>query len=187
MMNFPSSIWLKHYCTACNASVKSQPAFANPSPVADSSIAPGSAQTPIQGISSSIPSPFSIAQSTTETEPTQQQAVQVIHDYYNAIARRNYEQAYAAWEENGAASQQSFEQFQQGFANTACITSEIGEPGRQEGTAGSTYIEIPVVVTALTRDETPQRFRGSYGLRRNNVPGSTAQQRRWHLFSANLS
>ncbi|WP_298920018.1 hypothetical protein, partial [uncultured Nostoc sp.] len=35
---------------------------------------------------------------------------------------------------------------------------------------------------------TPQRFRGSYKLRRvNNVPGSTPKQRRWYIYSANIS
>ncbi|HEY9827993.1 MAG TPA: hypothetical protein V6D19_21355, partial [Stenomitos sp.] len=50
------------------------------------------------------------------------------------------------------------------------------------------YIEIPVTVTAVTTDGTSQRFRGSYVLRRvNDVPGSTPEQRKWHLYSANLT
>ena len=126
--------------------------------------------------------PFCLA----ETQP--QQAVQVIRDYYRAISRRDYKRAYLAWDEDGARSQQSFEQFEQGFANTASAAVDIGKPGRLDGAAGSIYIEIPVTVTAITTDGTQQRFRGSYVLRQvNHVPGSTSEQRRWHLYLANMN
>ncbi|HEY9640562.1 MAG TPA: hypothetical protein V6C57_08760 [Coleofasciculaceae cyanobacterium] len=132
--------------------------------------------------------PVSPRQSAASLEPMQQAAVQVIQDYYNAIAHRNYKQAYLAWDGEGAASQQSFEQFKQGFADTASTAVAVGEPGRLDGAAGSSYIEIPVTVTATTTAGTQQRFRGSYVLRRvNDVPGSTVEQRQWHLYSANIT
>jgi hypothetical protein len=136
----------------------------------------------------SIPTSSCGSPVSTAIEPLRQQAVQVIRNYYSAIARQDYQQAYLAWDQNGAASQQSFEQFKQGFANTACVAVEVGEPGQPDGAAGSSYIQIPVTVTAITRDGMPQRFRGSYVLRRvNDVPGSTPEQRRWHLYSANIT
>ncbi|MBL1201976.1 MAG: hypothetical protein RMY62_026425 [Nostoc sp. ZfuVER08] len=117
-----------------------------------------------------------------------QQAVQVIHDYYNAIARQEYKQAYLAWDGDGSASKQSFEQFKQGFVNTVSVAEKVGKPSPIEGAAGSLYIEIPVTITAVTTNGTVQRYHGSYQLRRvNNVPGSTLQQRRWHIYSANIS
>ncbi len=188
MMNVSLSIWLKQHrmtvggvllaisITACNASAKSQPPAANTPSVAS----PSSASSP-------TPPPVSPTQSAVDAKPGQE-AVQVIRNYYSAISRRDYKQAYSAWERNGAASQQSFKQFMQGFANTASVVVEVGEPGRLDGAAGSSYIEIPVTVTAVTKNGTRQRFRGSYVLRRvNNVPGSTLEQRRWHLYSANLT
>ncbi|MEH1914320.1 hypothetical protein [Nostoc sp.] len=43
-------------------------------------------------------------------------------------------------------------------------------------------------MTAVATNGTPQRFRGSYVLRRvNNVPGSTPEQQRWHLYSAKIT
>jgi hypothetical protein len=192
-MNFSLHTCLKQYrmaaggalliiaITACNTSAKSQPPSSAPS-VASSFESKPTLPLP------SPPSPVSLSQNATDVEPLQQEAVQVIRDYYRAIAQRNYQQAYSAWEGNGTASQQSFEQFQQGFANTACVAVEVGSPGRLDGAAGSSYIEIPVMVTAITKDGTPQRFRGSYVLRRvNNVPGSTPEQRRWHLHSADIT
>jgi hypothetical protein len=98
----------------------------------------------------------------------EQLAVQLIHDYYDAIARLDYKQAYLAWDGDGSASKQSFEEFQQGFANIVSIVEEVGKPGSLEGAAGSVYIKIPVTVTSVTSNGTPQRFRGSYKLRRVN-------------------
>jgi hypothetical protein len=162
--------------TACNVVSKPQLSSPNTSPVASSSISPSPTL-------SASPTPLS-----NNAETTQQEAVQVIRDYYNAIDRRDYTQAYSAWEGEGTASQQSFEQFKQGFATTASTAVEVGQPGRLEGAAGSSYVEIPVTVTAVTTNGTPQRFRGTYVLRRvNDVSGSTLEQRRWHLHSANLT
>ncbi len=180
-------IWLKQHriavggmlvaiaITGCNASVKSQPPANTPS---------------VANLIASSPTPASVSptQSAANTKPPEQQAVQVIRDYYSAIARLDYKQAYSAWDGNGAASKQSFEQFKQGFANTTSVAVEVGKPGKPDPGAGSIYIEIPVTVTAIATNGTPQRFRGSYVLRRvNDVPGSTPEQRRWHLYSAKIT
>ena len=128
------------------------------------------------------------AQSIASTTPIQQAAVQAIHDYYDAISNQDYRKAYSAWDRNGAASQQSFEQFKQGFINTASVTVEVGAPGRLDGAAGSSYIEVPVMVSATTTTGTSQQFRGSYILRRvNGISGSAPDQCGWHLYSANLA
>lgn len=201
MINFSLYLWLKQrrivvggvlfaiVITACSTSVKSQlPSVNTPSRVSPSitSSPPLPPTSPTQSKSSSPAG--SPTQSPADLEPHQQEAVQVIRDYYNAIDRRNYEQAYSAWEVEGAASQQSFEEFKQGFANTASVAVTVGEPGRIDAAAGSLYIEIPITVTATTTSGTSQRFRGSYVLRRvNDVPGSTPEQRQWHFYSANLT
>jgi hypothetical protein len=54
---------------------------------------------------------------------------------------------------------------------------EIGDLGETEGAAGSIYTTIPVVFYGDTfRDP------ANIVLRRvNDVPGSTAEQRRWHI------
>jgi len=113
-------------------------------------------------------------------------AVAVIRDYYDAIDHGDYERAYRCWGNGGKASGQTFEEFRAGFANTASVAVEIGTPGRIEGAAGSRYIEIPVRITAHTRDGKEQRFDGSYALRRSVVEGSTPAQRRWHFHSAKI-
>ncbi len=163
--------------TGCSTPSISQPPVASASPIATPSIAPGSP----------LPSGSPTQTSASNSSP-QQEAIQVIRDYYSAIARRDYEQAYLVWEGEGAASQQSFEQFRQGFVNTESTAVEVGEPGRVDGAAGSSYIEIPVSITATTTSGTQQQFRGSYALRRvNDVTGSTLEQRRWHFYSAKIT
>lgn len=113
-------------------------------------------------------------------------AIAVIRDYYAAVNRADYERAYRYWGNDGTASGQTFADFRTGYANTASVDVEIGEPGEIEGAAGSRYVEIPVRITARTREKTEQRFKGSYTLRRTVVEGSSPAQRRWHINSAKI-
>lgn len=113
-------------------------------------------------------------------------AVAVIRDYYAAIAAGDYAGAYRYWASGGAASGQTFEEFRRGFAGTASVRVEVGEPGRIEGAAGSRYISIPVEVHATTTAGAAQCFRGSYTLRRVVVPGASEEMRRWRIHSAEL-
>ncbi|WP_224086691.1 hypothetical protein [Nostoc sp. MS1] len=112
--------------TACNHSANSQTSFANHPSVANSSVESNSTSPPV-----------SATQNPTDTNSLQQQAVQVIHEYYNAIAAQDYQKAYLIWDGNGSASKQSFEQFKQGFADTASVAEEIGKPSQIQGGAGS--------------------------------------------------
>ncbi|HEY9624657.1 MAG TPA: hypothetical protein V6C78_30300 [Crinalium sp.] len=173
--------------SACSTHSASQLPSASPLSNSNPPVSP----TATAQIAPSLSPSSSTTQSSIGSSP-QQEAAQVIRDYYSALNRRDYAAAYSTWEGNGASSQQSFEQFRQGFANTVSTAVEVGQPGRLEGAAGSSYIEIPVTVTAVTRNGTQhgnqQRFQGSYVLRRvNDIPGSTSEQRRWHFHSANLA
>ena len=51
-----------------------------------------------------------------------------------------------------------------------------------EGAAGSVFIEVPARVVLE-----PESLAGTVTLRRvNDVPGSTAEQRRWHVYRTDL-
>jgi hypothetical protein len=188
-MNISAYTQLKRHCitvggslftialTACNASSTPSSPTANTPSTASSSIAasPTFPSSPTQSAGS-------------VTSEQQAAAIQVIRNYYEAINHRDYRQAYLVWDKEGAASQQSFEQFKQGFANTTSTSVTVGEPGRVDPAAGSVYIEIPVTITAVTKSETQQQFRGSYVLRRaNSGPVSAPEARQWHLYSARLT
>jgi hypothetical protein len=115
-----------------------------------------------------------------------QEAADVLRRYYAAIDTRDYRRAYGLWGDDGAASGQSFAAFAAGFAATARVTVEIGAPSRVEPAAGSRYVEVPVVVRAVTSGGAEQRFEGRYTLRRSVVDGASPAQRRWHIHSARV-
>ena len=65
------------------------------------------------------------------------------------------------------------------------IHGSIGAPGKVEGGAGSLYVEIPVQLYGRLKDGKQFSSRGTMTLRRvNDVPGSTEEQRRWHIMNA---
>lgn len=60
--------------------------------------------------------------------------------------------------------------------------AEIGAPGAIEGAAGSFYVEVPVVLYGRLTKGGQFHQSGRAILRRvNDVPGSTAEQRRWRI------
>jgi hypothetical protein len=64
----------------------------------------------------------------------------------------------------------------------AQVHLEIGNPDEPEGAAGSIYVTIPAVFYGDGKDRQPFRKSADVILRRvNDVPGSTEEQRRWHI------
>lgn len=119
-------------------------------------------------------------------EPTPQDAVAVVRDYYAAINARSFARAYALWSDGGRASGQSAQQFADGFADTTGVSVEILPPGRVDAGAGSRYLEVPVALTASQRDGSQRKYVGAYVLRRAVVDGATPDQRAWRIGSADL-
>lgn len=117
--------------------------------------------------------------------PRAEDAVQLIRNYYRWINQKKYQGAFNIWEkrEDGyAANGQSFEKFAGGFSDTASVSIEIGEPGEIEGAAGSNYIEIPVVISAMTKWGKAQKFAGTYTMRASNM----ADDKSWYIYSAKV-
>lgn len=123
---------------------------------------------------------------TTAGEPTPEDAVAVVRDYYGAINSGDFGRAYALWSDGGRASGQSPQQFAAGFADTTGVSVEMQAPRNVDAAAGSRFIEIPVTITATLRDGSQRRFAGAYTLRRAVVDGATPEQRQWRIASANL-
>lgn len=119
-------------------------------------------------------------------EPTAQDAVAVVRDYYAAINRRDFAHAYALWSDGGRASGQDAQQFANGFTDTTGVSVEILAPGEVDAAAGSRYIEVPVAITATRADGSQHKFVGAYTLRRAVVDGATADQRAWRIGTADI-
>jgi hypothetical protein len=91
-------------------------------------------------------------------------AVQVVFDYYIAIAQKQYDQAYGLWAQNGAASGQTLSEFKQGYANTAGLSVLL-----DRATVSDDAVTVPITILSVLNqsDQTqqPQRFEGTYTLR----------------------
>jgi len=115
-------------------------------------------------------------------EASVEAAVDVLRAYYAALDRHDYCAAYAIW-----TGGHDFAAFQRGYAHTAHVTVTPIPPFRADPGAGQVYAEIRVVVRAVLDNGTRQRFRGSYILHRvNDVDGSSAAERHWHIKSGRL-
>jgi hypothetical protein len=115
-------------------------------------------------------------------------AVAVLRAYFDAIADRRYADAYRLWSDSARASGSDEAAFAAGFAKFGEYRGTTGTPGRMEGAAGSSYIDIPVEITG--RLKSGERFKqtGTMTLRRaNDVPGATPEQLQWRIYKADLT
>lgn len=103
----------------------------------------------------------------------------VLAYYASALAAHDWEAADAAW---GNYPETSPGSLRAAFGQYAALTMEF-DPSRVEGAAGSLIYIAPVVV----RDAGRVVQTGRIGLRRSNdVPGSTPQDRLWHVEMSEL-
>lgn len=127
-----------------------------------------------------------LPEDTDASEPTTEDALAVIRDYYAAINSGDFARAHALWSDGGRASGKSPQQFAAGFAETTGVSVEMQAPSEVDPAAGSRYIEVPVAITATHRDGSQRRYTGKYVLRRAVVEGATDEQRAWRITSADL-
>lgn len=78
--------------------------------------------------------------------------------------------------------------FEAKFATYKTIAAAIGEIEPTEGAAGSLYSQMQLTLSGNRNDGSPYAMTGPITLRRvNDVPGSTAEQRRWHIVKMELT
>jgi hypothetical protein len=121
----------------------------------------------------------------TPTAATEEQAARaVVQSYFDRIEAGDYDAAWALrWTGEGddAGSRQAFVD---NFARYAEHHATVGAPGPVEGAAGSLYAEVPVQLYGRLKSGEPFSSAGTVTLRRvNDVPGSSAEQRRWRIYS----
>lgn len=176
-----------------NAGITTPPASPDPtpSPTGNSENAPNVSATPPagytdgQGINEGYPdlAPTPLAP---EAERTETGARNVLLSFARAIELREYDQAWAMLGDPAKATW-SKARFNGLFEGLRDITVAVPS-GRMEGAAGSSYYTSQAEITASDADGRPIRIEGPIVLRRvNDVPGSSAEQRRWHIQSVDLS
>ena len=109
-------------------------------------------------------------------------AGQVLQNYAALLEQARFAEARRLWSDGGNASGMSEQEFADAFAKYAEVHAEIGAPGRIEGAAGSAYVDIPIRFYGKLKSGASFSSVGTATLRRvNDVPGSTEEQRRWHI------
>ena len=104
-------------------------------------------------------------------------AGQVVQSLGALIEQKKFGEAEKLWGDSKAASA-----FTNRFDDYREIHAQVGKPGSMEGAAGSSYVTVPVSLYGATSSGAPFKCGGKATLRRvNDVPGSTVEQRRWHI------
>lgn len=114
-----------------------------------------------------------------------QGAAQLVQGYYGLLEEKRFADAQKLWGDHGTYAEQDPSAFAARFVGFSEIHANIGAPGDGEGAAGSLYVSVPVQVYArVAATGKPWYALRSVTLRRvNDVDGSTAAQRTWHIDS----
>ena len=148
-----------------------------PAAPATSTPAPAPMPAPVPADPNAIPA----------SEKTAAAAKQVLDDYFAALATKQYGRAYRMWGGRGEATGMSEAQFAASFAKYKIYDGRAFKAGNSEGAAGSIYIDFPVTVTGILAKGGGFSLSGPMTLKRvNDVDGSTAEQRRWHISASGL-
>jgi hypothetical protein len=163
---------------ACNPGAKQQQTFDGTKPVSPAS----NEATP------TVPEPGTGPDARTPLGPTKvaidpkspEAAQRLVEQFADRLEARRFGEAYEliadmlpTWKEG---------EFSGEYSAKREIRTEVGKPTAPEGAAGSVYITVPLSVSG--RERNGDRFRESWTLtlrRVNDVPGSSTEQRRWHI------
>jgi hypothetical protein len=111
-------------------------------------------------------------------------AGQVLQSFGALIEQKRFGEARNLWAASAPQAQMSDAEFAARYKEYSEMHLQVGAPGDMEGAAGSLYIDIPVVLYGRLANGRQFSRSGTATLRRvNDVPGSTEEQRRWHIAS----
>ncbi len=83
--------------------------------------------------------------------------VQLLHDYYDLINRKEYSAAYALW----SSPPGPYDQFAAGYSTTLRVEVAFGQP-RGDSAAGHLGVDIPAVIIAQVAGDMVRSFAGYY-------------------------
>lgn len=83
----------------------------------------------------------------------------LILSYYNAINRHEYLRAYSYWQDKSQLP--PYDQFAQGYQDTASVRVRLGAMGLSVG-AGQTYYTVPVLLMTVTTGGVQQTYSGCF-------------------------
>jgi hypothetical protein len=140
-----------------------------------------------EAVTNAAPSNLTNAAESTAETPTDKTsaaaAANIVEQYAALLEQRRFAEAHRLSGDN----QQSDTAFAATFDQFATIEASVGKPGDTEGAAGSIYVNVPLTLSGTLKGGGRYSVSGPVTLRRvNNVPGSTAEQRRWHISATDL-
>jgi hypothetical protein len=153
-------------------------------PIPSGARAPLPVEPPAPGTPQGLPDDRTPVSEAPFTPWSAQGAASVLQTYFALLSEGKYEDAWKLWSDGGRASGMDAAAFAASFAKYDTYNAEIGAPGRIEGAAGSLYVEVPVVIYGRLKNGEPVHMKSTMTLRRvNDIPGSTEEQRLWHIAS----
>jgi hypothetical protein len=166
--------------TACAAGCSRPPAPQAPPPVATPAVA--EVEPPASGQPGGLPDDRTPVSEAPFSPTSPQGAANVVQTYYALIGEGHYADAWPLWSGGGQASGLDQAGFVASFAPYASYHAQVGGPFDEEGAAGSIFVQVPVVIYGRLKSGAELHRSGAVTLRRvNDVPGSSAEQRRWHI------
>lgn len=155
------------------------------------STAPGNAAAPLSPPGPGQPGGLTDDRTSISEAPFSQTSAQgaanVLQSYFALVEQGRYREAWRLWSDSGRSTGMSADAFAASFDDYGEYHANIGAPGRMEGAAGSLYVNVPVQVYGRLAGGEQFSRTGSAVLRRaNDVPGSTAEQRKWRIASIEL-
>lgn len=114
-------------------------------------------------------------------------AAQVLQRFGSLLEQGKFAAARQSWSDGGRASGLTEAEFAEAYDQYGELHVDVGAPGEPEGAAGSSYVEIPLRLYGTLKTGKPFDLVGPVVLRRvNDVPGSSAAQRQWHITRSDL-
>ena len=104
-------------------------------------------------------------------------AVELVRGFVDLLNQHRFDDAYMLLGPNAPPRAD----FDRQFTRYSDLQVSVGQPGDQEGAAGSIYLSVPLTVSVLLNGEHSERPATAIVRRVNDVPGSTEAQRKWHI------
>lgn len=114
-----------------------------------------------------------------------QAAKQLVESYADLLVKGKFGAAHDLWTGDTLSDEQFADQWRRyGRFKGAAVLA----PRPPEGAAGSIYVDVPLQLFGETRKGQNFSLSGKLTLRRvNDVPGSTEEQRLWHIYASDLA
>ena len=175
--------------SACERTTASQTEQASPANASQSgmvvskdALQPKNEAQPVTEANTQAPAAPSSASEAATAQPSPSD---FIAHYAALLQAHNFGEAYKLLDPSMGVTEQQFEKRLSGYKT---IKADVGNIGPVEGAAGSLYDMVQLTLTGEKTDGTPYKVTGPVTLRRvNDVPGSTPEQRQWHIYKMDLS